>query len=427
LRFFFILLLFSFKGLFALEFEKLKTNSGIEFWFVKDSSIPIVSVSFSFKGGSSLENENQNGLSNLMTSMLDEGTRRLSASDYKNAVKTNGMKLSISSQKDKIDGAFQVISTQTSEGFDLFYESLNHPSFSEKEITKVKKQIIASLKIDQSDISTRASNLFNKHFFGDHSFSKNIKGSISSINNFSKNDLMNFHEKAFQRKNLIIGVAGNIEKNQIKKKIELVFGNLKNSFDTPGIKKFYNLKTGDKIQKIATPQTSVLFGHPGLERKNEDFFALRIANYILGGGGFQSRLYKEIREKRGLVYSIYSYLLPYENDGVVIGGFQTRNKSVFETIQSVKKEWEEIQKKGITKKEFENAKDYFNGSFTRNFTSTLSIARLLQIVQYYKLGDDYFKNRKEIINNLKLDKVNNVISEKFKSDKLFFMIVGEPE
>jgi len=164
-----------------------------------------------------------------------------------------------------------------------------------------------------------------------------------------------------------------------------------------------------------------------LERNNENFFALRIANYILGGGGFQSRLYKNIREKKGLVYSIYSYLLSYENDGVIVGGFQTRNKSVFETIENVKNEWKKLNKRGITKSELDNAKAYFNGSFTRNFTSTLSIARLLQVVQYYELGADYFIKREKIINSLNLEKVNGIISEYFSNEKLFFMIVGEPE
>ncbi len=427
MRILILILILFFKSSHALEFEKLKTQSGIDFWFVKDSSIPIVSVSFSFKGGSSLEDKNNNGLSNLMTALLDEGTRNLSASEFKKKMKINGMKLSISSQKDKIDGTFQVISSQVSEGFNLFYEALNHPRFSEKEIIKVKKQVIASLKIDESDISTKSSNLFNKNFFGKHSFARNIKGTIRSLENISRVDLVDFHKKAFQKKNLIIGVSGNIEKNEIKKQIDLVFSDIEDSYEIIEIDRFSSLATGDQLFNISTPQTSVLFGHPGFERNNESFFELRIANYILGGGGFQSRLYKNIREKKGLVYSIYSYLLSYENDGVVVGGFQTRNESVFQTIQSVKSEWAKIKKKGITKKEFENAKDYFNGSFTRNFTSTLSIARLLQVVQYYKLGEDYFKRREDIINNLELDKVNAVISETFDSEKLFFMIVGEPK
>ena len=214
---------------------------------------------------------------------------------------------------------------------------------------------------------------------------------------------------------------------KIKKYIELVFGKLKDNQQNYSIKQFKALSVGQKMFEMKTPQSSVLFGHPGLERNNENFFALRIANYILGGGGFQSRLYKNIREKKGLVYSIYSYLLSYENDGVIVGGFQTRNKSVFETIENVKSEWKKLYKRGITKSELDNAKAYFNGSFTRNFTSTLSIARLLQVVQYYELGADYFIKREKIINSLNLEKVNGIISEYFSNEKLFFMIVGEPE
>ena len=427
MKFIFLFFLLIFKNLDAFEYKNLKTNSGIEFWFVEDKSIPIVSVSFSFRGGSSIDIKDKNGISNLMTSLLDEGTRNLTSKQFKNEMKMNGMKLSFSTQKDKIDGVFQIISAQAKEGFDLFYEALNYPSFNEVDINRVKRQVISSIKIDESDLSSLSSNKFNQHFFKDHVFSNNTKGSEESIKNITRTDLVNFHKRSFVKNNLVIGVAGNINVNKIKKYIELVFGELKDNQQNYSIKQFKALSVGQKFFEMKTPQSSVLFGHPGLERNNENFFALRIANYILGGGGFQSRLYKNIREKKGLVYSIYSYLLSYENDGVIVGGFQTRNKSVFETIENVKNEWKKLNKRGITKSELDNAKAYFNGSFTRNFTSTLSIARLLQVVQYYELGADYFIKREKIINSLNLEKVNGIISEYFSNEKLFFMIVGEPE
>ena len=132
------------------------------------------------------------------------------------------MKLSFSTQKDKIDGVFQIISAQAKDGFDLFYEALNHPSFNEVDINRVKRQIISSIKIDESDLSTLASNKFNQHFFKDHVFSNNIKGSEESIKNITRTDLVNFHKRSFVKNNLVIGVAGNINVNKIKKYIELV-------------------------------------------------------------------------------------------------------------------------------------------------------------------------------------------------------------
>ena len=176
---------------------------------------------------------------------------------------------------------------------------------------------------------------------------------------------------------------------------------------------------------METPQATIVFGQRGFGRKNKDYFAARVLNYVLGGGGFQSRLYKEVREKNGLVYSIYSYLMPYESDGVIIGGFQTRNKNVDETILKVKQEWKKMKNQGISANELKEAKMYYKGSFSRNFTSTISIATLLKVVQYYDLGKDYFANRSEIIDNLKLKEINSLASRIFDEKNLFFMIVGK--
>ena len=418
--------MFCFSQLEALEFKKLETKSGIKFWFVEDKSIPIVSVSFSFKGGSSLESKEKNGISNLMTSLMDEGTRKLTSTEFKKMMKSIGMKLSFSSQKDKISGSFQIISSQAQSGFNLFYEALNHPAFNLSDFERIRKQVISSIKIDESDLSTLASNKFNENFFKNHNFSKTSKGSISSIKRINREDLSSFHKSAFQKSNLVIGVSGSIKEEEIINFIDIVFGELKNSIQISELKKFDNLGKGKAVFKMKTPQTSVLFGHPGLARNDEEYFALRIANYIFGGGGFQSRLYKKIREKKGLVYSIYSYLLSYQSDGVIVGGFQTRNEFVNETISNVKEEWINMQRKGITENELENAKAYFNGSFTRNFTSTRSISGLLEVVQYFNLGEDYFERRESIINKLDLKKVNKVLSEVFDEEELFFMIVGEP-
>ena len=229
------------------------------------------------------------------------------------------------------------------------------------------------------------------------------------------------------RSNLIIGVSGNIREDEIKYFIDRVFGDLPDdemNFDVP---KFNDLPRGEKILEVETPQTAVIFGHRGLKRKDKNFFAARIINYVLGGGGFQSRLYKKIRKKEGLVYSIYSYLSPYHSDGLILGGFQTQNQYVYKTINLVKEEWDHIGELGLQKTEFEEAKTYFKGSFARNFTSTLSIANLLRIVQYYDLGKNYFNMRNKIIDQVEFGYANKLSKKLFNSDNLFFLIVGKPE
>tara|TARA_X000000950_G_scaffold259873_1_gene328687 strand:+ start:686 stop:1984 length:1299 start_codon:yes stop_codon:yes gene_type:complete len=410
----------------SIDFSELKTKN-TSFWFIKDNSIPIISLSFSLRGGSSQDPDGKEGLSYLMTSTMDEGTSKFNGIQLRQFKKLNGIKLNISTQKNKIEGSFQVISSQVEQGFELLDQVLNFPKFDKSDLEKVLKQMEASLKIDQSDLSTLSNNKFNDIFFKNNNFSKRIKGTQKTLNNITKDDLIKHHKNSFNKKELHIGVSGDISEKSIKKYIEKVFGKFSIENVKPNFEKFTDLPRGQKVIELDTPQSSVVFGHPGLSRSDKDYFSLRLANYILGGGGFQSRLYKQIREKKGLVYSIYSYPISYKHDGFMMGGFQTRNNSVFDTIDRVKDEWSKMSKQGITKKELDEAKAYYKGSFTRNFTSTISIANLLNIVQFYDLGKDYFSERDKIIENLKLEDINNMIKKKFNKDNLFFLIVGSPE
>tara|TARA_X000001036_G_scaffold163691_1_gene155363 strand:+ start:156 stop:1460 length:1305 start_codon:yes stop_codon:yes gene_type:complete len=410
----------------AIDFQSLETEKGIKFWLINDKSLPLISISFSFKGGAINDPKEKPGLTNLMTSLLDEGTKEFTSEKFKLFMKENGVKIYFSTRKDKVEGTFQVISSQKEQGFWLLHESINNALFRPEQINKVKSQIEASIKIDESDLSTIASDKFNEQFFSDHSMQKKVKGNLRSIKNISREDLMKSYKKALTKNNLAIGIAGDINPDLAIKYIDYVFGDLpvsKEKVKQPNIK---SLKSGLKVVDMETPQSIVVFGQRGLGRKDPDYFKARIVNYVLGGGGFQSRLYKEIREKNGLVYSIYSYLMPYEKNGLIVGGFQTRNKTVGKTINKLRNEWLKIKDKGISEKELDNAKAYYKGSFSRNLTSTLSISKLLMTVQYYDLGENYFLERNNIIDNIKIKDVNKVATNLFFEDQLFFMIVGKP-
>ena len=424
---FFTFFFFSSKNIGAIQFESLETKNGIKFWLIEDKTLPLVSMSFSFKGGSILDAVGQDGVTNLMTSLLDEGTQSFSASEYRLFKRENGIKISFSTSKERIEGTFQVVKPRLQEGFYLLYESINKAKFPVNEINKVKSQVEASIKIDNSDISTIASDKFNEFFFKDKLFGRKTKGTLKTLSAISRDDIQAIYKSSFIKDRLVIGISGDIDPNLAKKYVDYVFGDLPSKKFVNPISTLKGLNRGKEIIKMKTPQTTVVFGQKGLGRKDKEYFAARVVNYVLGGGGFQSRLYKEIREANGLVYSIYSYLMPYEYAGIIVGGFQTRNQNVGKTIEKVKTEWNRIKTEGITKVELQNAKTYYKGSFSRNFTSTLSIASLLMIVQYYDLGEDYFDKRDLIIDNLKLNELNNLAKKLFDSETLFFMIVGEPE
>ena len=186
---FFFFFFFTSKNSEAIQFESLETKNGIKFWLIEDKTLPLVSLSFSFKGGSILDPINQDGVTNLMTSLLDEGTQNFTASEYRLFKRENGIKISFSTSKERIEGTFQVVKPRLQEGFYLLNESINKAKFPIKEIKKVKSQIEASIKIDNSDISTIASNKFNKFFFKNQLIGRNKKGNLKTLANISRKNL----------------------------------------------------------------------------------------------------------------------------------------------------------------------------------------------------------------------------------------------
>lgn len=412
----------------GLNIEEITTNKGVKLWFVEDPTVPIISMNFSFTGGAFLDLDGKEGTANFVASLLDESVGNFNGKQFREEMNSLGMKLNFSVSKDRFSGTFQTITENKKKSFELLKLSINKPLFAEEDIEKIRSQMISNLKLIESDIQALSSNLFEESFYKAHKFSKNEDGSYDSIRSIDREDLKNYSKNNFTKSNLIIGVSGDIEKAELIKLVDSVFGDLsqgkKEDFT---ITKINNLNKGKLVIKRDTPQTSVVFGQIGLRRNDEKYFAARIANYVLGGGGFQSKLYKNIREKRGLVYSIYSYLVPYNGSGVIIGGFQTKNENVNQTIQLLKEQWKNLSNRGITQEELDDAKSYFIGSFSRSFSSTKSIASLLNVVQTFDLGIKYFERRSLIINSITLDYVNKVSSELFKQEELFFTIVGDPK
>lgn len=410
--------------LMTMNVEEIKTTNGLNFWFVEDNSVPIISLSFNFSGGAFFDKKE--GTSSFVSALLDEGAGSYNSEEFQTRMDKLGMKLNFSSSRDSISGTFQTISKNKSESFKLLKLIFSNPRFDEQDIDKIRNQIIASLKINQSNISDIANQEFHKNFFADHSFSKNPNGTIESVIEIKKKDISEYFKNFITKSNLVMGVSGDVSKEEIKKLMEETFSNLPlTSNNLTKISSKKKFPKGTKFIEKDTPQASIIFAQKGVSRKDKDFFSARIANYVLGGGGFQSRLYKNIREKEGLVYSIYSYLVPYVNNDLLFGGFQTTNENVDKTIELVKNEWDLIATKGISNKKLKDAKSYYKGSFTRNLTSTSSISSLLRTVQLYGLDKNYFQERNNIIDNITLKDVNNIAKMIFNSDELYFVVVGK--
>ncbi len=422
---FFLVIVFFSSDVFSFEPIELRTKKGIKFWYVKDTSVPIISLDFGFLGGAFYDLDGKEGTSTFLASILDEGAGDLNSVNFQKMMNSLGMKLRFSSTKDLFSGKFQTVSENKEKSFDLLKLVFLKPRFDKNEIEKIRNQLIASYKINNSNISDTASIEFYNNFFKGHKFSRNDDGNLDSLRKVNFDELNFFFKNFLTRKNLILSISGDIDQDDAIKLIDDSFGLLPESSENiKEIPKKNTFESGIKFVEKKTPQSAVVFGQRGLPRKSEDFFAARICNYVMGGGGFQSRLYKNIRERRGLTYSIYSYFISHKNNDILLGGFQTKNESVNETIKLVKSEWKKMSINGISQEELNEAKTYYKGSFTRNYASTSTISSLLNAVQLYGLSIDYFEKRNKIIDNLTLEKVNRVAREIFQSENLFFLVVG---
>ena len=186
------------------------------------------------------------------------------------------------------------------------------------------------------------------------------------------------------------------------------------------------LQGGIVVERFDTPQSVAVFGQPGLPRRHPDYYAAYILNHIMGGGGFTSRLYREIREKRGLAYSVYSYLWPLRRSALLLGAVATQNARVAESVGIVRAEWARMAGEGPTAEELAAAKKYLTGSYPLRFSSSSRIADMLVGVQFEGLGRDYFARRNGHIARVSLADVRRVAKSLLKPDRLTFFVVGKP-
>jgi zinc protease len=238
---------------------------------------------------------------------------------------------------------------------------------------------------------------------------------------------MTFTQTRFARDNLIIGVVGDIQADELKIYLDKTFGDLPAKASSSGVAKVDALLTGGTtVIDVDVPQSSIQFGQPGISRDDPDFYAAHVLNYILGGGSFVSRLYQQVREERGLAYSVYSYLMPLDSSSAVMGGAGTANARVKETIDVIRDVWKEFAENGPTQAELDDAKTYLTGAFPLRFTSSDTIANMLVAMQDDDLGIDYIDKRNSYIESVTLKEAKRVAKSLYQPEKLSFVIAGRP-
>jgi zinc protease len=267
-----------------------------------------------------------------------------------------------------------------------------------------------------------------KAVFPDHPYGTPVEGTPQSIAAVTVAEMRRLVAERFARDQLIVGVVGDITPDELGPMLDRAFGDLPATGKKVQLPEATLHAAGQTfIVRQDVPQSVVQFGQAGIKRDHPDYYAAYVMNYVLGGGGFSSRLYDEVREKRGLAYSVYSYLSPMDAAGVYAGGVSTENSRVGESLAVIRAEWARMRDGGVTDAELEDAKTYLTGSFPLRFTSTDRIARMLVGMQYNDLGIDYIDRRNAYIEAVSKHDIARVAKSLLKPDDLTFVIVGDPE
>jgi zinc protease len=411
----------------AMDIKRVTSPGGLEAWLAESHDNPLIAMRFAFRGGAAQDPNDKQGLAYYVSGMMDEGAGNLDSVAFQERLQSLAMRMDFDASRDVMLGNVQKLTANKDESFDLLRLAVAEPRFDADAVERVRAQILAGLKFDENDPEEVASLAWDRLAFPDHPYGRPIKGTKASIAAITSQDLRDYVRRVFARDKLVITVVGDIDAETLGRTLDHVFGALPGrSSLTPVADAKPPLGPTREIIEMNVPQSVAQFGQRAFPRKDDDFMAAYILNYIIGGGGFSSRLMEEVREKRGLAYSVHSNLFPYQHGAVFVGSVATQNEAVAQSLAVIESELKRLADEGPNAEELANAKSYLTGAYALRFESSSSIANQLLWIQIEDLGIDYVNRRNDLIEKVSLDDIKRVAKRLIEADRLITTIVGKP-
>ncbi len=415
------------KGDFA-EIQQFTTPGGVSVWLVSEPSIPILAVNMAWKGGSINDPEGLEGLTSAVTYNMNEGAGDLDSLAYQTRMEELNMSFGCSSGTEWVSCSADMLTDNASEAMDLVALAFESPRFDAGPIERMQREELIGIKQQVTNPRWLAGQAFEEKFYPGHPYDRDAtEASIQAITP----ELVRTHmRKLMTRDDMLVTAVGAISPEELAPLIDRVVMALPEVGDDAEVADITVPPAGGAapiVIDLPQPQSLVSFKGPGIDRFHPDFFAAYTLNYTLGGGGFESRMMKELRVKKGLTYGIYTNLSTGEHLNTWGGGGQTKNESAGEFIAGVKEEIRKVADAGITAEELADAKAYLMGSYPLGFDSNSKIASNMMGVRQYELGVDYFDRRNAQFEAVTLDDVNRVAKEYLDPDNFTFVVVGQPE
>ncbi len=423
----FIALLAALPARAEVGIQELTTPGGINAWLVEDHSIPFVALELRFRGGAALDLPGKRGATSLMMATLEEGSGELDSRGFARAVEGLAASFSYDTGDDVVSVSAKMLTENREEAVTLLRASLVEPRFEQADLDRVRGQVISIIQSDLKDPRNISERAFDTLVFGDHPYSSSRNGTLETVGALTREDLFEAHRNALALDRVYVSAVGDITADELTGLLDKLLGDLPASGGPLPEDAEINLPGGVMVVDFDTPQSVATFAQPGIDRDDDDFFAAYILNHILGGGGFESRLMTEVREKRGLTYGVYSYLLDMDSAQVWMGSVASANDRVAEAIEVIQAEWVRIREGGVTEAELNDAKTYLTGAYPLRFDGNGPIANIAVGMQMEGLPTDYIATRNDQVNAVTLEHINRVAKELLDPDSLTFVVTGKPE
>lgn len=412
----------------AADVKRVVSPGGIEAWLVEDDSNPLISVEIGFRGGAVLDPDGKEGTAAMTAVLLDEGAGELDSVTFQEELNDRSISLRFSAGQDRFGGSLQFLTRERDRAFELLHLALSEPRFEEEAVERIRGQMQASARRRAQDPGSIAWDALGRLVQGEHPYGRSASGTESTLAAITPDDMRAFVRDSIARDRLFVGVAGDITAEELGPLLDKAFGELPATGGATVIPETSPRSEGGlAIIERPVPQSVAVMAQPGIKRDDPDYYTAFALNYVLGGGSFASRLMQEVREERGLAYSVYSALSPRDEGGLIVASVATRNDGVAESIDIMREEWSRFAEEGPTAEELADAKTFLTGSFPLRLDSLRGIARMLLGMQMEDLGIDYIDRRNDYIEAITLEDAKRVAKRLFDDSQLSIVVVGQPE
>ncbi|EJF90794.1 M16 family metallopeptidase [Bartonella tamiae] len=421
---FFIVMVGFIANAHAINIQKVTSPKGVHAWLVEDNTLPIISLQFSMAGGTTQDPQGKDGLVNLMAGLFDEGAGEIKSEEFQARLDDIGAEMSFSTDRDRMRGSIRVLSDHQQEAFELLALAIQQPRFDQDALDRVRGQLVTRLRALEKSPVTIAQNRLNALIYGKHPYGRRILGTPETLETISRDDLLAAHKAIFAKDDLNIGIVGPVSPEEAGQLLDQIFAPLP---EKAKLKKIENVQLnlgGTANVNYDLPQTTLTLVYPGVYRDDPNFFPAYLMDYILGGPGLTSRLFDEVREKRGLAYTVGSNLTINDHSAALVISTGTKASEAQKTLATIREQVKKMADNGVTEQELKDAKSYMIGSYAvQNMGSSSEIASTLVTMQNENLPIDYMEKRENDINAVTLEQIKE-IAKKLLSVEPALLVVG---